>query len=372
MTTIVPADTPTAAPDADDGGGGGAPAGRDRRDGSLAPVRAAVPEHCYERSTRRGLTSVAVDLALYAAVITALVLVDAWWLAVPLVVVAGLIVSSLFVLGHDAAHDALTDDSRLNARLGRLLFLPSLHVYEAWVLGHNRVHHGFTARQGMDFVWHPITPEEYAGWGRARRLRHRLEWSFLGAGAYYLREVWWNKMITFRPPERYAAAIRRDWWLVAGVAGGATVAAIGGGWAVDGSLLAGVVLWLKVVVGPFLVFTQVIGWTVYVHHVGPDIPWWTRSEWTRLRAQTESTTVLRMPALLDRVFHHIFVHVPHHVDTRIPWYHLPEAAAAIEAVTPVVDQRFRVRDYLAATRACKLYDFDGQRWMTYREAAPRG
>jgi len=123
---------------------------------------------------------------------------------------------------------------------------------------------------------------------------------------------------------------------------------------------------------PFLVFVQVIGWTVHVHHIGPEIRWWTRAEWTRRRAQTESTTVLRVPAVLNVFFHNIFVHVPHHVDTRIPWYHLPAAAAAIDRALPgvVVDRPFRVRDYLASTRACKLYDFDAGAWLQYPSRSP--
>lgn len=330
-----------------------------RADGSLAPIRAAIPASCYERSTARGLRAVTVDLGAYLALIALLVVVDGWWV-LPLELLAGLAVSGLFVLGHDASHNALTGRDRLNRVLARVLMLPSLHVQEAWVLGHNRVHHGFTARQGMDFVWHPLTATEYQALPAAKRARHRLEWSVLGAGAYYLREVWWNKMITFRPPPNRAAPIRRDWWLVVVwfVLVTAITLAVGGVW-----------LWVKVVVLPFLVFVQIIGWTVHVHHIGPDIRWWTRAEWTRRRAQTESTTVLRMPRPLNLFFHHIFVHVPHHVDTRIPWYHLPEAAAAIESAIPgtVIDRPFRISDYLAATKACKLYDFEAGRWEGYPE-----
>ena len=84
----------------------------------------------------------------------------------------------------------------------------------------------------------------------------------------------------------------------------------------------------------------------------------------------EGTTVLRFPWLVNLWFHHIFVHVPHHVDPRIPCHQLPAAAAAIEAAFPdtVVDERFRFRRYLRATRNCKLYDLDAGAWRTYRDA----
>jgi omega-6 fatty acid desaturase (delta-12 desaturase) len=282
-------------------------------------------------------------------------------LLVPLWVVAGLAVSGLFVVGHDAAHGALFDSDRLNAIVARLTMLPSLHATELWIFGHNRVHHGHTLRQGMDFVWHPSTVEEYLAMGRLRRLRHRFEWGPLGAGAYYLREVWWNKMVRFRPPERWAGAMRRDRALVAAyaIATLATLVALGGS--------GGIWDWLKVVVVPFLLFCHSIGWVVHVHHIQPEIRWWTRREWNRFRGQVEGTTVLWGPPGWNLFFHWIMVHLPHHVDMRIPCYRLPEAARAIAAAFPdEVDERpIRVRDYLRSVRSCKLHDFETGTWQRY-------
>src|SRR5690606_31324093 len=94
-------------------------------------------------------------------------------------------------------------------------------------------------------------------------------------------------------------------------------------------------------------------------------------EWSQFRGQMESTTILEMPRLIDRLwFHHIFVHVPHHVDARIPFHQLPRAAAAIAAGFPdtVRTARLSLRGYLWATRTCKLYDFDAGRWLGYAAA----
>ena len=65
------------------------------------------------------------------------------------------------------------------------------------------------------------------------------------------------------------------------------------------------------------------------------------------------------------------VHVPHHVDMRVPMYKLEEAAAAIEAAFPgtVIDKKYRMTDFVRSTRQCKIYDFDAGRWMTYAEAS---
>jgi omega-6 fatty acid desaturase (delta-12 desaturase) len=173
-------------------------------------------------------------------------------------------------------------------------------------------------------------------------------------------------MVRFDPPQRWARKIRRDQAIV----GAAALLVLAALVAANGA--AGIWLWVKVVVIPFLLFCQAIGWVVHVHHIQPHIRWWTRREWNRFRGQVEGTTILWGPPGWDLLFHWIMVHIPHHVDMAIPCYRLPEAARAIAAAHPdEVDQRpIRVRDYLASTKACKLYDFEAGHWVPYPEPAP--
>jgi len=346
------------------------PAPARSRDGSLNAVREVIPASCYQRPVRRAVAALALAVGLYVAAIAALALTDRWWLLPLLWPLAGLGVAGLFVLGHDASHGALLDNRRANLNIARLCMLPSVHLESAWNLGHNRIHHGYTTREGFDFVWHPVTVEQYRALGRLARLQHRFEWSCLGSGAYFLRVVWWSKMIRFRVTDKRHRAITVDKIVVGSVLVAATAAA-----ATWGALSSGWVgaIWMpvKLLVVPFLLFTQIIGFTVYLHHVSPEIRWWRRREWNQFRGQMESTTVLRVPRLLNRMwFHNIFVHVPHHVDARIPFHQLPAAARAIEAAFPetVRTSKLSVRDYLRATKTCKLYDFEDGRWLPYAAA----
>lgn len=340
---------------------------------SLRDVIARIPESCYERSTARGLLLVARDIAFHAIVLFALVQVDAWWAVALLWIASGFTASALFVLGHDAAHEALFEHRRLNEYVGRVCFLPSLHLYEAWKLGHNHIHHRHTAREGMDFVWHPVTPEQYAALGRLGKLRHRLEWSALGAGFYYVTRIWWSKMVVLRAPKRFRAGITKD-----RIFFGVLLPIFAFGAAVLGGILHGDVLgaaWMitKLIIVPFLAFCWSIGFTVYVHHIHPTMPWKRGRDWNKVDAQLRTTSVFRIRQPFALFLHSIYTHVPHHVDVRIPCYHLDEAEEAIAAAWPglVRDEHLRMRDYVATTRACKLLDFDAARWLTYAEAADR-
>jgi len=338
---------------------------------TLKEVIDVVPASCRQRSTPRGLALVGRDLLLYALVLTGIVLSPAWWVTLPLVLLAGLTVAALFVLGHDAAHGVLTDDNRLNNTLGHLLLVPSFHIFEAWVLGHNRIHHGHTVREGMDFVWHPLTVDQYRDMGSLRRLRHRMEWAPGGSLLYYLREVWWNKMIRYRePPAKWVAGIRRDrYMLYTALLAAATGAGFLGGLG-SGDIAGAIWMITKLMVIPFLLFTFLIGWTVYVHHISPDIRWYTRRGWTRVQGQLDGTTILRIPRVMNFFFHWIFLHTPHHVDMRIPCYHLPEAARAIGEAFPdrTIDRTLRIREYIEGARTCKLYDFEAGQWLPYSAA----
>lgn len=379
MTTTLPEPTPSdlgppeGSPAAATDGGAAAPAPeREGREGagSLLPVIRQIPAEAYDNPTWRGMAYVLRDTVVWVSVLVGLALTNHPLLLVGLWVVAGLAISGLFVVGHDAAHGALFQSKRLNSVVGHLAMLPSFHVYEGWILGHNRVHHQYTVRQGFDFVWHPYTVEDYQAMTRFQRLRHRFEWSWLGAGAYYTREVWWNRMMVGEVPKRFQALIHRDRTFVWAWFALVVVASAALGWTLDGSVLAAAWMPVKLVIVPFLAFQFIIGSVVHVHHIAPDIRWWPRREWTKFKGQMDGTTILRAAPGLNFFFHWIMVHIPHHVDVRIPMYRLEMAADAIKAAYPetVRDEKLRFRDFIANTRACKLYDFEAGRWLGYDEA----
>ena len=348
-----------------------APIASEPRAEKLNTVREIIPAECYERPVAPAVRAVVRAWVVYAVTIGLLAVAGSWWSVVLLWAAAGLAVAGLFIMGHDASHGALTSSVRANRLLAQLCMGPSLHVESAWDLGHNRLHHGYTTRQGFDFVWHPATPEDWCAMGRLARLQHRIEWSFLGSGQYYFRTVWWQKMWRHNGQTKNRGNIIRDKITLGSTAGTVVVAL-----AVVGALTGGPVgaVWLpvKLVVVPFLVFIHVIGATVYVHHVDPSIKWWTKKEWTQYKGQMESTTVLEVPRLVNWLWlHNIMVHVPHHVDVRIPFHQLPAAARAIEEHFPHTVRRSRLslRRYLHAARTCKLYDFESSRWLPYSAAA---
>jgi omega-6 fatty acid desaturase (delta-12 desaturase) len=353
---------PGAGPTAHD------PTGRDQ---SLGSVIKLLPAEVYDNPTWKGLAYLARDLAIYVAVVWALISVSHPLLLIPLWGLAALAISGLFVLGHDAAHGALFKSERLNYVLGQLAFLPSLHAYESWVLGHNRLHHGHTVRREMDFVWHPLTVEEYRALSPLRKLLHKIEWSVFGAGIYYGIEVYWKKMVRLHnPPAKMAAGIRRDLRIVgvylALFSAGLLALGVAGGGGATGALW----MWTKVFLVPWILWNYTIGAVVYVHHIDDSIAWHPRRAWTKFKGQIEGTTIVHVPAWVNFFLHNIMIHVPHHVDMRIPFYGLPRAGEIIlESLPDVVREReFGLRDYLRSTRACKLYDFERGRWSTYAAA----
>lgn len=334
---------------------------------SLKDAAALIPSRCYDNPAWRGLAMFARDWALYLAAVAALLWSDSPLVLVPAWLLAGAAISGLFVVGHDAAHGALFRSARLNYWIAQLSMLPSLHAFDVWSYGHNRVHHAFAACEGMDFVWHPVTAAQYERLSPLRRLLHRIEWSVLGSGIYYARAMWWGRILNAVPPARLAAAFRRDRWLIGAYALGTSAAVAAAGYALTGDALGAFWCWVKVLVVPWVLWNYTIGVTVYIHHIAPQIAWHPRRRWSKFAGQMESTGSIRIARWLNFFWHNIYVHTPHHVDPRIPFYHLPEAAAALAHMYPdVVRVRsYHLRDYVHTTQQCKLYDFERGVWLGY-------
>jgi len=326
---------------------------------------------CAARSTAHALALVALDLALFAFAMGALILVANAAAKLFLGVIAGLLIGRLFILGHDACHQSFTPHPRLNRLIGRLVFLPSLTPYSLWEVGHNVVHHGYTNLKGTDIVWAPKTPQEYAALSRREQWLERVYRSGWAPWLYYLVEIWWRRM--YFPNAREMPSRRpvffRDGVLVT-VAAAAWIAGL-----IYAAAATGQALWLMLLCGfvvPFLVWNALIGFIVYVHHTHPAIDWHEdKAAWSEAQPFVTTTVHLmfrkRLGVDAGEFLHHITEHTAHHVNMGIPLYHLKRAQAILEAKMPgrIVVQAFSWRWYFATARHCKLYDLQTHRWTGF-------
>jgi len=333
---------------------------------TLHSVRETISGKTLENPAWKGLIYFFRDLLVFGCILTAIASTDRIYFLIPLWILAGFSISSLFIIGHDAAHGALFKSKRLAWWIGQTALLPSLHAYEQWSYGHNRIHHGHTIKLEGDFVWRPLSPAQYADLSFGKKILHRLYWSFLGAGPYYLIDIWLKGMVLFTAPSRGA---RRDKVLMLffALASSAALVYAGGQSKAGFDTLSGIWFWSKMALFPFLAFNYFIGFSVYVHHIGETISWKKQSDWTPFHGQMNGTINYHVPAPVNFFMHNIFIHMPHHVNMRIPFYNLPRALSEIKAEYGeyVIERKSMFRDYLTATGKCKLFDPETGKWLKY-------
>lgn len=305
-----------------------------------------------------------LDITLFLATLGCVVLIPNSFVKVIAALGAGLMIARLFVLGHDACHQSLFANRLANRWMGRLIFLPSLTPYSLWEVGHNLGHHVYTNLRGMDYIWTPLTKQEFDALPWWRRQAERCYRSGWGHGAYYLIELWWKKLFFASRAEipNQRAEFTADSMLVLGFATLWIAGLAGAAFATDQSALlligTGFVL-------PFLVWNCLMGSVIYFHHTHPQLPWYDDIDrWEAARDTGPSTIHIEFGHKLGRILNNIMTHPAHHLDVRIPLYRL-EAAQRALAAGELPPQRFTFDFMRSCIRVCKLYDYEAQRWTDF-------
>jgi omega-6 fatty acid desaturase (delta-12 desaturase) len=319
------------------------------------------------RSTPRALLLVMLDLCLFSMSLLATVLVRNLPVKTGLGMLTGFIIGRLFILGHDACHQSFTVHRRLNAWLGRLVFLPSLTPYSLWAVGHNVVHHGYTNLKDVDFVWQPHSLQEYQALPRWRQVLERVYRCGWAPGVYYVLEMWWRRMYF---PSRKQMPTRRAVFMWDGVlvSAGAAIWLTALIWVAGAS---GQALWpllLTAFVLPLLFWNAMIGFVVYVHHTHAGVAWYQdKTAWAAAQPFVSTTVHLTFSYRIGAALHHIMEHTAHHVDMGVPLYRLKQAQKLLETMLPgrIVIQKFSWRWYFDTARRCKLYDYDRLCWTDF-------
>jgi omega-6 fatty acid desaturase (delta-12 desaturase) len=344
---------------------------------TVKATREVLPAGSRTRSMATGAMYFAGTAVIYLTAFSATAMAESWPARVGLAIVTGLAAGMMFIIGHDACHGSLTPSSRVNAWLARLAFLPSLHPLAAWEYSHNVLHHGWTNLRGKDPVYCPLTLAEYRVLSPARQRFERLCRSWPGMLPLYLLTIWWPLEINPRGEHRRRIDKRRTFVFDRRLVGAFVVLQV--------ALLAllnlldvrageipiaeAVARTVTVAALPFLTFSWLMGFATFQHHTHPRVIWYANEEdWSFFRSQVEGTVHVVFPRWIELLLHNIMEHTAHHIDTRIPLYHLSNAQQAVEAAfgtERVIAERFSFAGMSSVFRSCQLYDYDAHRWLTF-------
>lgn len=337
------------------------------RTGVTDVTRAAAPAD--RRSLSRGLTIFATYSVLYFVTLLAAVAPTLILLNIGAGIANGIFIAMLFIIGHDCCHNALVPGRRWNLWIGRLSFLPVVHSVSLWRVAHNQHHHSRTNLKGVDPVWTPMSPQEYAATSPARRLLERVYRSAWGPILYYHFDIWLPLMVL-----PLSSATRGQWkrhlpdtfFVLVGFA--ATIAFIG---VLGATVSPERPLWLTLTLGwaiPFAVWSYFAAFTVYLNHTHPEIPWFDNErEWSVYNSCVLGTAHVKLPVDILPLYTDVMAHPAHHAQVSTPVYALPDEQAALKASTggDTKEYMLTVDEYRRIVKACKLFDYDRMCWTDF-------
>jgi omega-6 fatty acid desaturase (delta-12 desaturase) len=187
-------------------------------------------------------------------------------------------------------------------------------------------------------------------------------------GHYYLVEIWWRHMMFPRAEDRERMSPRLanlDRVLVAAF----IIFQIGVCVFLGRSSPSGILLNLALgIVWPQLTWNWLMGVVVLLHHTHPKVRWYDDpNEWSYYAGQVQGTVHVEFTWPIGAVLHHIMEHTAHHVDPRIPLYHLPAAQRSLEQTYSgdVIRSPFTTRNFLRILGQCQLYDYRRHCWLSF-------
>ncbi|KAI1779642.1 delta-12 fatty acid desaturas-like protein [Hypoxylon cercidicola] len=335
----------------------------------IKTIRDQIPAHCFKPSTFRSIAFVLHDLGFYFVFLAGTLCIrryaDSWTSFILCYVIfpylAGICLTGLWILGHEAGHGAFSSNSTVANSIGFVIHSALMSPYFAWRSSHAR-HHQHMNNLSTDLNYVPPVRKEHMirfgtctggnDWSDMMEdapiviflrilLQHVIGWpwyllSHITAGpnsSPRKSRGWWDNS-HFLPN---SSLFRKDefWYILVSDVGILSMCAVL--YTVGQSFGSAAMVWTYVL--PWMWVNHWIVMITYLHHTSPSLPKYTPESWTYLRGAL--ATVDRDPGFfLKHMFHHIIdTHVVHHLFPRIPHYHAQEAT---EAIKPLLGAYYHV------------------------------
>jgi acyl-lipid omega-6 desaturase (Delta-12 desaturase) len=239
-----------------------------------------------------------------------------YWLTLLLAIPAAGFLVRLFMIQHDCGHGAFFRRSAINDWVGRVLGVATLTPYDYWKRNHI-VHHatsGNLDRRGVGDI-ETLTVAEYRARSLLGRVYYRIYRNAIvmfGIGPAYLF------LLQHRLPFLQMRAGWRPWasTMATNVAIALAVATM--------IRLVGTGPFLLVHLPIILLAASMGVWLFYVQHQFENVKWTRDADWVQREAALSGSSYYDLPVVLRWFTANIGIHHVHHLNSRIPFYRLPQ------------------------------------------------
>ncbi|HJU66623.1 MAG TPA: fatty acid desaturase [Gemmatimonadaceae bacterium] len=298
------------------------------------------------------LCTTILPLAALVALMYAMLDVS-YWITLALALPAAGFLVRTFIIMHDCGHGSFVPSRRANEVIGFITGAITLTPFAQWRRDH-ALHHassGDLDRRGHGDVL-TLTVDEYLArsrWGRFKYRLYRHPITLFVLGPIFLL------VVRHLPAAGIALTTKTK---IESRATTAAIVAI----VVAFALAIG---WKAVllVYGPILLIAGATGnWLFYVQHQFEDTYWEPHEGWDYAEAAIKGASYYRLPRVLEWMTGRIGLHHVHHLDPKIPNYHLRrchDENGVLQAVT-VLTIRESIR-----TASLKLWDAEHRRMVGF-------
>ena len=277
-----------------------------------------------------------------------------WGIRLPCSLLASLVMVRLFVIYHDYLHGAILEHSRLADLIFTAYGLVMLTPKSIWKASHDHHHHHNGQYFGSGIGTFPLmTTDEYAKATRLERLEYVVVrhpcMMLVGYVTIFLYKMCLQELLT-RPRQHLdaGAALLLQAGMITGMAMFAPSALVF-------TFLVPVIL--SGALGTYLFYAQ---------HNFPGARFRDEASWDYVTAALQSSSYLRLHPIMHWFTGNIGYHHVHHLNSRIPFYRLPEAMAGIPELQSPGTTSLHPREIYRCLRL-KLWDPHQGRLVSFRE-----
>jgi acyl-lipid omega-6 desaturase (Delta-12 desaturase) len=269
-------------------------------------------------------------------------------------ILSGLLLLRLFVIYHDQQHHAILSRSRLAEGLMRMVGILTLSPSSIWRSSHNHHHNHNSKLRGSHIGSFPImTKDQFLKSPTSIRLKYLYMRHPLTILAGYFIVFFYGMCINpfLNDPKKHFDCLIA---LMLHIAIGVSLI-IFGGW--QGLLLTQTI--------PYLIACAVGAYLFYAQHNFPGVSFNDKAGWTYEKAAMESSSFMKTNLVMAWFTANIGYHHIHHLNSRIPFYRLPEAFREMPELQTVRMTSLHPADIFRCLRL-KIWDVEAQRMIGLR------